>query len=218
MKTDYTLNAETRSDMGKGASRRLRRANKVPAVMYGAGDQPTALTVDHDELFKSLENEAFYSHILTINVDGKPVKAVLKDLQRHAFRPVIQHMDLLRVSENQALHMHVPLHFSGAEGCPGVKAGGLFTREINDVEVICLPKDLPEYIQVDVSGMNLNQILHLSDLMLPAGVQIVALSAGADHDLPVASIHMPRGAEEAAPAAPAAAALAAEGGTPAPAA
>lgn len=202
MQVDFTVNAESRSDMGKGASRRLRRANKLPGIIYGGGKDVVMLALDHDDLTKHLAHEAFYSHILTVKVDGKTEKAVLKDLQRHPSKPRLLHADFLRVGDDDIIHMHVPLHFTGQDVAPGVKAGGQATHSMTAVDIACKAKDLPEYLTVDLSAMELNAILHLSDIALPAGVSIPALALGADHNLPVASIHLPRGAaEEAAPAA-----------------
>lgn len=190
---DFNLVAETRSDMGKGASRRLRRKGKVPAIMYGAGKEPQPISVDHDELLHHLENEAFYSHVLTIKVDGKDESAVLKDLHRHPAKLLILHADFQRVAAGEKLRMNVPLHFTGEDAAPGVKIGsGLVTHNITEVEITCLPKDLPEFIEVDLSHLELGQSVHLSELKLPAGVQLVELSHGADHDLPVAAVHATR--------------------------
>ncbi len=194
MASSFELNAEIRQDKGKGASRRLRRDNKVPAVLYGAGQEAVSLTLQHNTLVHNLENEAFYSHILTVNVDGKVEKAVLKDLQRHPYKPSLIHVDLLRINENEKLRMHVPVHFIGEEASVGVKAGGVVSHLANDVEVSCLPKDLPEFIEADMTDVVLDATLHLSDLKLPAGVELVALSH--DHDLSVAAIHMPKIAAE----------------------
>ena len=201
MQVDFTVTAETRSDEGKGASRRLRRTNKVPGVIYGAGKDPVSLTLDHDDLVHHLSQEAFYSHILTVTVDGKAEKAVLKDLQRHPAKPKLLHVDFLRVGEGDIIHMHVPLHFVGQDVAPGVKAGGQVTHSMTAVDIACKAADLPEYLTVDMSAMEMGDILHLSNIALPKGVQIPALAQGADHDLPVASIHAPKGAaaEEAAP-------------------
>ncbi len=193
MASTYELNAEIRQDKGKGASRRLRRDNKVPAVLYGGGQEAVSLTLQHNTLVHNLENEAFYSHILTVNVAGKAEKAVLKDLQRHPFKSSIVHLDLLRVNENEKLRMHVPLHFIGGNVSAGVKAGGVVSHLANDVEISCLPKDLPEFIEADLSTLNIDETLHISDLKLPEGTELVALMHGADHDLSVAAIHMPRG-------------------------
>jgi len=198
MSLSFELEANVRQDMGKGASRRLRRDNKVPGIIYGGNAAPLALTLDHDKVVHSLEHEAFYSHILTIKIDGKPEKAVLKDLQRHPYKPSILHLDLQRVSEGEKLRMHVPLHFIGEDVAPGVKqGGGVVSHLINDVEVSCLPKNLPEFIEVDISGLELNETVHLSDLKLAQGVELVELHHGPEHDLPVVSIHLPRGAKEA---------------------
>jgi large subunit ribosomal protein L25 len=154
MAISFELNAEPRTDTGKGASRRLRHAGKIPAIMYGGNKDPESLTLDHNEVIRNLEHEAFYSHILTVKVGGTETRAVMRDLQRHPSKPFVQHMDLQRVSESEKLRMHVPLHFLGEEAAPGVKAGGMVSHEIIEVEVECLPKDLPEYIEVDVSGLN----------------------------------------------------------------
>lgn len=213
MSNDFQLNAELRTDMGKGASRRLRREHKVPAIIYGGGHAPSSLTLPHKDVAKSLENEAFYSHILTINVAGKPQTAVLKAVQRHPYKPFIMHMDFQRVTETDNIHMHVPLHFKGEDIAPGVKLrGGIVNHLMNNVEVHCLAKDLPEFIEVDVSPLNVGESLHLSDLNLPNGVEIPGLEAGSEHDLPVVAIVLPRAAVESDEAAPAAAA-APEAGT-----
>jgi large subunit ribosomal protein L25 len=145
MAISFELNAEPRTDTGKGASRRLRHAGKIPAIMYGGNKDPESLTLDHNEVIRNLEHEAFYSHILTVKVGGTETRAVMRDLQRHPSKPFVQHMDLQRVSESEKLRMHVPLHFLGEETAPGVKAGGMVSHEIIEVEVECLPKDLPEH-------------------------------------------------------------------------
>lgn len=196
MSVDFILNAETRSDMGKGASRRLRRAGKVPAILYGAGKEPTSISLQHNELAHQLENEAFFSHILTVKVDGKDESAILKDLQRHPGKPIILHADFLRVSATEKIRVNVPLHFVNAETAPGVREGGLVTHSITEAEVACLPKDLPEFIEVDLGSLELNAIFHLSEVVLPSDVEMVELSHGAGHDQAVASIHLPRAAKE----------------------
>jgi len=199
MKVDFTLNAESRADVGKGASRRLRRTGKIPAIMYGASEDPLSLSLDHDSFMHRLEHEAFYSHILTITVDGgKQYKAVLKDLQRHPAKNRMLHVDFLRVSVEDVITMPVPLHLVGEDIAPGVKAGGLVSHLMSAVEIVCKARDLPEYLEVDISSLEVGDSLHLSDIKLPEGVQIAALQQGGDHDLPVASIHLPRGASEAA--------------------
>ena len=205
MATLFELGAELRNDMGKGASRRLRRAGKVPAILYGGDTAPQALSLGHNELLRRLEDEAFYSHILTIHIDGKAEQAVLRDLQRHPAKPVILHADLQRVKAGEKLRMQVPLHFIGADTSPGVKtSGGLFIHELNEVEIECLPKDLPEFIEVDVSTMNVSDHLHLSDLKLPKGVELPELHRGEGHDLAVAHIEPPRVLVEEEPTEPAA--------------
>lgn len=204
MKNLFEVQAELRTDLGKGASRRLRHASKVPAIVYGSDEAPISITVDHNKFLRHLAEDAFYSHILTLNVDGKKEKVVLKDLQRHPASDVkIMHADFLRVSANHALVMNVPLHFNGEEVSAGVKAGGLVAHLMTEVEVSCLPKDLPESIDVDVSGLAMDETIHLSELVLPAGVTLTALSHGQDEDLEegerssydqaVISIHAPRG-------------------------
>lgn len=203
MNVSFELNAQIRAGAGKGASRRLRREYKVPAILYGGGKEPQPVVLDHNELARKLEHEAFYSHILNVKVGERVERAVLRDLQRHPYKPVIMHVDLQRVSETEELRMRVPLHFIGADIAPGVKqAGGVVSHAMVDVEVACLPKDLPEYIEVDVSQLNIGEAIHLSALNLPADVKLVELlHGGPDHDLPVVAIHHARVAEvEAAPA------------------
>jgi large subunit ribosomal protein L25 len=189
---NYELNAEIRTDEGKGASRRLRRDDKIPAIIYGGNKDPQPITLAHKEVFHSLEHEAFYSSILTVNLGGKQEKAVLKDLQRNPAKPRILHMDLLRVSETEKLHMNVPLHFINEDIAPGVKEGGLVSHLMNNLEITCLAKDLPEYLEVDLANVELGHSLHISDVLMPSGVESVALSHGPEHDLPVASINAPR--------------------------
>lgn len=193
----FELDAEVRGDIGKGASRRLRHANKVPAVIYGADQEPKSLTLNHDKVTVALAHEAFYSHILTLKLDGKSEKVILKDVQRHPSKPRVQHIDFLRVKANQKLRMNVPIHFLGEEKAPGIKAGGIFNHLMSDVEVSCLPANLPEYIEVDVSNLDLDQSVHLSEIKLPHGVELVAFAHGVeDHDQAVVSIHIPRIMEE----------------------
>jgi len=193
----FELEAESRSDMGKGASRRLRRDGKVPAIVYGGDQDPQSIMLVHSELLKRLDHEAFYSHILTVNVDGKATKAVLRDMQRHPSKPLIMHMDFQRVDENRPIRVHVPLHFIGADVAPGVKTGGgMVSHDLIEVELEVLPKHLPEYIEVDISGMNVGDSVHLSDLKLPESGSLVELARGEGHDLPVVSIHTRRGGGE----------------------
>ena len=193
----FELEAESRSDMGKGASRRLRRDGKVPAVIYGGDKEPQSITLVHSEIQKRLDHEAFYSHILTVNVDGAPNKAVLRDMQRHPAKAIIMHMDFQRVDEGKPIRVHVPLHFIGEDVAPGAKAGGLITHELIEVALDVLPRHLPEFIEVDVSGLESGESLHLSDLPLPESGSLVELARGEGHDLPVVSIHVRRGGGEA---------------------
>ena len=188
---NFTLNAQTRTNEGKGASRRLRRLEqKVPAVIYGGSSAAQSITLELRELVKALESEAFYSHILTINIDGKPQSAVLKALQRHPVKNLPMHADFLRVDAAQKLTMNVPLHFINQDTCVGVKLeGGEITHFTSEVEVSCLPGNLPEYIAVDMAAVHVGTTLHLSDLQLPAGVEIPVLALGHDHDQPVANVH-----------------------------
>jgi len=207
MSVDFNVVAEARKDVGKGASRRLRHAGKIPGIIYGAGKDAVTLTMEHDSILHHLEHEAFYSHILTVTVGGSVERAVLKDVQRHPAKPKILHVDFLRVSEVDKIHMNVPLHFINEESAPGVKAGGLASHLMNNVEIVCLAKDLPEYLEVDLGALDTGDSLHLSDIKLPSGVEVPALSQGADHDLPIVNIHTPRQStdeeEDAAEATPA---------------
>lgn len=189
----FELNAQTREVFGSGASRRLRRLeNRVPAILYGASEPPLPVSLDHNQLLRALENEAFYSHILTIKIDGNEQKAVLKDLQRHAYKPRILHVDLLRVSAKEKITMSVPLHFKGEAIAPGVKdAGGVLTKLLNSVEIRCLPSALPEYLEIDVSHLGLDESILLSELSLPEGVELTAAISHED-DRPIVNIHIPR--------------------------
>jgi large subunit ribosomal protein L25 len=199
MSEKFIIEAEIRTDMGKGSSRRLRRLqNQVPAIIYGGGIDPVALTLSLKDLTKSLENEAFYSQILTIKVGDKLQKAVLKDLQRHPAKETAMHADFLRVSDDVMITVRVPIHFSNEESCHGVKMeGGVINHTVNELEIQCLPADLPEYIEFDMTPVISGQIIHISDLTLPKGAESVALSHGPDHDLPVVSVQQPRGAADA---------------------
>ncbi len=200
MSQTFTIPAVSRSDKGKGASRRLRRQGMVPGIIYGGGKDPEMIATPHNKLVQQLDNEAFYSSILNLELDGKIQRVVLKDLQRHPAKPFILHFDLLRVADTDRIRMVVPLHFVGEENAPGVKAGGKIHHAMADVEVICEARNLPEYIEVDVSQMNVGDMIHLTDLKLPEGVEIVALTHGdeASHDEAVVSIQAGRGAQAAA--------------------
>jgi len=207
MKTSIELVAEFRDDQGKGASRRLRRSGKVPAILYGGHEQARPLQLEHDKLLQMLDNEKFYSTILSLSVGREKQPAVLKDLQRHPFKNQVLHIDFQRVLENEQIRMKVPLHFVNESVSVGVKQqGGTVSHLRNEVEVLCLPKDLPEYIEVDLLELGLGQIVHLSELRLPEGVQLPELIHG--HDAPVVSIHTQR-AEAVTEEAPVEAAVAA---------
>jgi len=192
----FEIHAEPREDVGKGASRRLRKAGKVPGIVYGTGKDVTLIALDQDSFRNQLENEAFYSHILTLNVGKHSDQVVLKDLQRHPFKRNILHVDFQRIAAREKLTMRVPLHFMNESTCPGVKnSGGVVSHIITDLEISCLPKDLPEYLEVDLAGVELNETVHLSDIRLPDGVEISALLHGGDDSQPVASVHLPRAEE-----------------------
>lgn len=191
MKQQFDLIAEFREDQGKGASRRLRHEGRVPAIIYGGGRPPRALSFDHNKVLRQLENEASYSSVLNIKVGEKNQAAILKDIQRHPAKRQILHMDLQRIVEDAEIRMNVPLHFVGEDDAPGVKdGGGTVSRLMNDVEVVCLPKHLPEYIEVDISKLELDDMLHLSDIKVPEGVELVELSHGEGHDQPIVSVHI----------------------------
>ena len=197
MSQDFVIEAFPRDDQGRGASRRLRREErKIPAIIYGGNKEATAISIWHNELKKALENEAFFSHVLTVELDGKKESVILKDLQRHPYKPILTHADFLRVDKDHEIHVNVPLHFINEDTAPAIKLhGGVANHQINEVEVICLPQNLPEFIEVDMAAVEMDQVVHLSDLKLPEGVRVAALLQGEDHDLPVVAIHKPRGAK-----------------------
>ncbi|MDO8825706.1 50S ribosomal protein L25/general stress protein Ctc [Methylophaga sp.] len=203
MENLFEVHAEARTDQGKGASRRLRRSGKVPAVVYGAEKEPVSVSVDHNQFIRHLAEEAFYAHILTLVIDGKKNQVVLKDLQRHpANDNKIIHADFLRVDANHAMTMTIPLHFINEEKAPGVKVGGLVSHLMTEVEISCLPKDLPEFIEVDIAKLAMDEAIHLSELKLPKGVTLTALThtqeehleegERSSYDQAVVSIHEPR--------------------------
>jgi len=195
MATNFTLNAKARTDAGKGASRRLRRlANELPAIIYGGDKAPQNISLIQKELAKALEDEAFYSHVINLNVDGKIEPVILRDLQRHPSKVVLLHADFQRIDTTHKITMRVPLHFTNQEKCVGVKTeGGVILHSATEVEVRCLAKDLPEFIEVDMSDVHVGTILHLSNLKLPAGVESVELAHGAEHDQAIVSVLPPRG-------------------------
>ena len=187
----FTLEAEVRTDLGKGASRRLRHANKVPAILYGEGKEPVSLTLAHNKVWRAQQEEAFYSHVLTLNVDGKPVECLIKDMQRHPFKNLVMHLDFLRVDATHAVHTNVPVHFINEEAV--AKKGASVAHHVSEIAISCLPGKLPEFIEVDVANLEVGQTLHLSDVKLPEGVTSDELAKGAEHDLAVVTANAPKG-------------------------
>jgi large subunit ribosomal protein L25 len=204
MRKSFEIGAETRDDQGKGASRRLRRAGKVPAILYGGKGEPSNVTLNQLKLLNLIEDEKFYSSVITVKVDGKDQQAIVKDVQLHPAKNQVLHVDLQRVLADQLIRIHLPIHFLNETTCPGVKTqGGLVSHLRTDVEISCLPKDLPEALEVDMAGMSLNDTVYLKDIKLPAGVTIPELATG--REIPVVSIHAPRAEEPEAVVAEAAA-------------
>ena len=201
------LSAISRKAQGTGASRRLRKSGRVPGIVYG-GAEPTLIDLDHNNLYYSLRKEAFHASILTLDLDGKKEPVLLRDFQMHPFRQQVQHIDFQRVESNKKIHMKVPLHFINADIAPGVKLnGGIVSHVMNDLNVACLPADLPEFIEVDLSTLALNHSIHVSDLNLPKGVEAAGVHIG---EAVVATVQVPRGAVEAEALAAAAAAAPAD--------
>ena len=197
MSTNFTINAKSREDTGKGASRRLRRlTGEVPAIIYGGKKDAEKISILHKDITKALENDAVYSSIISVSIDGKAEDTIIKDIQRHPAKQIILHMDFLRVSKTTKLQTRVPLNFINEDTCVGVKlGGGLIAHTMTDIEVSCLPKDLPESIDVDMAEIDVGQIVHLSDLTLPDGVESVSLSQGTDYDLTVATVNKQKAVE-----------------------
>ncbi|MDX2503708.1 MAG: 50S ribosomal protein L25/general stress protein Ctc [Gammaproteobacteria bacterium] len=193
MSATFTLAAELRTDTGKGASRRLRYANQVPAIIYGLDKEPTMLTIKHDDIYHACADEAFFSHILTIDYDGKSEQVIIKDMQRHPANIQIMHADFQRIDAAHVLHVHVPLHFLNEEECAGVKGGGIVSHLMTELEISCLPGELPEFIEVDMSHLDIGDSIHLTDIILTEGISSVLLMQGEGHDQAVAAIHLPRG-------------------------
>jgi len=187
----FELEAQGREGSGRAQSRRLRRQGRVPAIIYGADRAPTAITLDHDDLMHKMERRAFYTSILTLKVGGESNAVVVKDVQRHPSKRELLHLDFQRIVEDEAITLHVPIRFVGEQNARGVKEqGGAIEHTLTDVEISCLPRHLPEYLELDVTNLGLNEILHLSDIPLPEGVTSVALAHGQDQ--PVVAIHPPR--------------------------
>lgn len=196
----FELNAEKRTATGRAENRRLRKSGRVPAVIYGGKGEPVMFSLEHNDLNHHLDNEAFFSHIIKIKINGADTEeAVLRDLQRHPARPFIEHADFLRIVAGETLRMSVPLHFAGEEDCPGVtEEEGIIQHNMNDVEIECLPRNLPEYIEVDCSKLALYDSIHLSELVLPEGVELVELMGDPEEqtDRTVVSVQIPRAAIE----------------------
>ena len=197
MSTNFTINAKSREDTGKGASRRLRRqSGEVPAIIYGGKKHAEKISILHKDITKALENEAVYSSIISLAVDGKAEETIIKDIQRHPAKQVVLHLDFFRVSKTTKLQTRVPLNFLNEDICVGVKmGGGLIAHTMTDIEVSCLPKDLPESIDVDMEQIDIGQIVHLSDIKMPSGVESVSLSQGAEYDLTVATVNKQKAAD-----------------------
>lgn len=184
--SEHTIKATSRNVEGKGASRRLRRAASIPAIVYGGSAEPMPIQLDHEKIWLAQQNEWFYSSILSLDIDGKVESVLLRDMQRHPFKQIIMHLDFQRVDANQTLRAKVPLHFLNEDKSPAGKAAEVVvTHELNEVEVSCLPKDLPEFIEVDLGNLTVGDVVHLSQLTLPAGVEIPELKLGKEHDVAV---------------------------------
>ena len=199
---EFEVVAQPRTALGTNASRRLRRTGMIPAILYGGGKDPVPLSLEENRIRKQIENEAFAAHILTVKVDDEESQAVLKSVHRDPATDRVIHMDFQRISASSEIHMHVPLHFINEEECPGKRAGGIVTHLLVEVEVGCLPKDLPEYLEVDMVSLDVGDSVHLSEIVLPEGVHIMALAHNPDNDQPVVSVQHPQkleaeaGAEE----------------------
>ncbi|HEY8681733.1 MAG TPA: 50S ribosomal protein L25/general stress protein Ctc [Rhodanobacter sp.] len=223
MAKTHEIKAQSRKDEGKGASRRLRHASFVPAVVYGAGQDPESIQIEHNTILLAAKHEWFFSSVLDLNVDGKVQKVLVRDWQKHPFKQLMMHMDFLRINENEVVRVNVPLHFLNQDSSPAAKTSGVVvSHNLTEVEVSCLPKDLPEFIELDLGALKEGDIIHLSQLTLPANVEIPALLLGEAHDIPVVTVTVVKesaadAAEDAAAEAEAEAAkaVAAKSGKPA---
>jgi large subunit ribosomal protein L25 len=200
MAKTHAISVQRRNDEGKGASRRLRRAGFVPAVVYGGELTPVSIQLSHNEVWHASQNEWFYSSILDLDLGGDVQKVLLRDMQRHPFKQLVLHLDFQRVSENEAIRVAVPLHFLNVEKSPAGKTAGVaVTHELNEIQISCLPKDLPEFIEIDLAELKAGDTIHLSEVKLPAGVEVPELKLGADHDVAVVvARHVREEVEEAA--------------------
>ncbi|QDH70709.1 50S ribosomal protein L25/general stress protein Ctc [Marilutibacter alkalisoli] len=184
--SEHSLQASSRNDEGKGASRRLRHASVIPAIVYGGKSAPKSIQLDHEKIWLASQHEWFYSSIIDLEIDGKSEQVLLRDMQRHPYKQLIMHLDFQRVTAGQALRTRVPLHFIHEDKSPAGKAADVVvTHEMNEVEISCLPKNLPEFIEVDLSELALGQTIHLSEIKLPKGVEIPELKLGKEHDVAV---------------------------------
>jgi len=209
MATIHEIAGSSRTEQGKGASRRLRRAGHVPAIVYGAGQPPQNIQFEHNTLALAARNEWFSSAILDLMIDGNRQKVLLRDVQKHPYKPQLVHLDFLRINENEKIRVAVPLHFLNQDKSPAGKMSGVvISHNVTEIEVSCLPKDLPEHLEIDLVGLELGDIVHVSDIKLPAGVEIPELKLGKEHDHPVVTAQeireeveeAPEAAEGAAPA------------------
>jgi len=197
MSSNYELSTQSRDSFGTGASRRQRRENLVPAVVYGAGKDNESVMLDHDQVMHSLEKEAFHSAIIDLKTDKGSQQVILREVQMHPHRQLVMHVDFQRVRASEKLHMKVPLHFEGSDVAPGVKTdGGILSHPITELDITCLPRDLPEFIAVDVSELNLNESLHLSNIKMPEGVELTATAFPEGEDPTIATISPPKVVEE----------------------
>lgn len=193
MTSVFEFDAINRKNVGTGSAKAIRYKGNIPAVVYGGSLEPELIELNSNEVAKKLVNEAVYSHILQLNIDGKVQNVILKDMQRHVAKDNIMHIDFMRISMNEKIKVHVPLHFINEETSIGVKAGGVVTHSMIELEVLCLPANLPEYIEVDLANVELGGSVHLAEIVVPEGVEIIVLTHGEDHNLPIAQIMKPKG-------------------------
>jgi large subunit ribosomal protein L25 len=192
----FEFEAVVRDKSGTSVAKAIRHDDGVPAIIYGAGKSPEMLVLEHNKVVKSLSHEAVFSHVLDVKIDGKSQKAILKAVQRHPSKPRVLHIDFQRISQTEKLRVNVPLHFINEESAAGVKEGGIVTHNMVDIEVSCLPKHLPEFIEIDLIDLELGASIHLTEIELPEGVESTILTQTGDHDLPVVAIVAKRVAEE----------------------
>ncbi len=190
MAEQHSIKAEVRTDQGKGASRRLRHAGKVPGIVYGGGTDPKMIQMDQLRTLRYAQSEWFFSALLDLEIDGKSEQVLLRDMHRHPFKPLLMHLDFQRVKANEAIRVRVPLHFLNEKESPAGKTKGVVvSHSINEVEISCLPKDLPAFLEVDLGNLQMDDIIHLSDIKLPEGVEIPELKLGKEYDHAVVAAH-----------------------------